>query len=535
VLASGLKGIISLDIAHAKLGFFAKVCDAPMDLATRGADVLVACRDGEVVTLTSNGVEVAPASPGLRRIAVDPQSRVFVANADGEVTELGVSAPIKPADVPFTEEIGLQGPFGDNPRVAHANTPHRLLPLPTGGVAMLFQQSLSGELTLGAATSNGGDYGGSGTSCQVPATRPSVTTSDGSSFTPQYWMPGTHIVDAALSPSGQMLAVADTAGGAVRFQAMAGNPNTFTGDPFTVSDGSSQCQQQDPMSPQSSDGISTGPSVPVAQPTGVGFSGKTVVVLNMQPLELQTIPDGTMLNEGDPIPPSLHISLRARQPSPLIEGQQLFFSNPSSTPEVVNNFPGGDTFVPNPSTLACASGHPDGLSNGATTTLSGLTRRVMPLAGRLRSATLFHWAGGNFHDEVAEGTWHHNMGGAELTASQETSLVAFLRQLPAPVAPSGDAALIAAGRAAFHTGQCDTCHVPDTDYTNDQTADVGRGMHKVPSLIGVVYTAPYMSDGCAKTLEARFTDTACAGANHGAVQNLAPGDVPALIAFLKTL
>ena len=43
------------------------------------------------------------------------------------------------------------------------------------------------------------------------------------------------------------------------------------------------------------------------------------------------------------------------------------------------------------------------MSNGATTTISGLTRRVMALAGHLENATLIHWVGKDFHGEVAEG------------------------------------------------------------------------------------------------------------------------------------
>jgi mono/diheme cytochrome c family protein len=250
------------------------------------------------------------------------------------------------------------------------------------------------------------------------------------------------------------------------------------------------------------------------------------VVLNTQPLELQTIPGGLALAEGQPIPAANRILLRQRMPTMLTEGFRIFHSGPNVSPDG----------APNPNSIACVSCHPDGLTNGATTTINGTTRRVMPLAGHLKTATIVHWVGKDFHSEVAEGTFHTNMGGPELTPVQEASLLAFVRQLKAPAAPANaDTALIEAGRSAFHKGQCDTCHVPETDYTDDLTADIGRGVHKVPSLIGLVYTAPYMSDGCAQTLDDRFNNPACGGTAHGDVQALTPNDVNALIAFLKTL
>jgi hypothetical protein len=67
-------------------------------------------------------------------------------------------------------------------------------------------------------------------------------------------------------------------------------------------------------------------------------------------------------------------------------------------------------------------------------------------------------------------------------------------------------------------------------------ADVGRGLHKVPSLLGLAYTAPYMSDGCAATLEQRFDDAACGGGTkHGNVGALSTAERGALITYLKTL
>jgi hypothetical protein len=239
-------------------------------------------------------------------------------------------------------------------------------------------------------------------------------------------------------------------------------------------------------------------------------------VLSTAPtLQVDTIQEGNPSGGVDPQP----IALRARMLSP---GYVIFHQSPAPG----SGAPG----------LSCASCHPDGLTSGATTTVNGVTRRVMPLAGRLANATIVHWEAQSFHDAVSEGTWHTNMGGPSLTTDQEQSLNAFVAQLKAPARPAGDPTQVALGKQLFESSGCSGCHNPATAYTNDSVADVGHGMHKVPSLVGLLYTAPYMSDGCAPTLEARFNDAACGGgAQHGMTQNLSADDQAALITFLKTL
>jgi cytochrome c553 len=486
----------------------------------------VACRGGEVVTLAQGqSPELIELSPGLERIAVDPMGNVFVATSDAEVIEVGASTGVRPPQMP------LQG----GNRVLNANTPKRLLPLPNGGVAMLFQQSVSGELTSTSSSGFADTYSGTSASgyCASPASRSSMTSFSGGSFSTPLWLPGTQINDATVSPSGKLLVVADAAGGGVRFHGMldAGTqlpPNSGHCSSPTA------CSSDDPVPPGSntsatSDRLTVGASIPVHTPLAVGYSGTTLVIVNGFPsLELQTVPLGTTFNEGQPLPMAQRIPLRDRQQTPLTEGFNVFHSGAQVTET------DGSA---NAESLACASCHPDGMTNGATVTLSGVTHRVMPLAGHLKTATKIHWDGSDFHSEVALGTWHTNMGGTALTTSQENSLRAFIGQLQMPLAPTPqNAAQIAEGRAAFTQATCDTCHDPTTAYTNDQTADVGKGMHKVPSLVGLVYTAPYLSDGCAKTLEQRLTDVACGGGDmHGKVSSLTPEQVTALVAFLKTL
>ena len=61
-----------------------------------------------------------------------------------------------------------------------------------------------------------------------------------------------------------------------------------------------------------------------------------------------------------------------------------------------------------------------------------------------------------------------------------------------------------------------------------------RPLKKVPSLRGIGARAPFMHDGCAKTLTDRFT--VCGNStSHGLTQTLGPTEIADLVAYLETL
>jgi hypothetical protein len=95
---------------------------------------------------------------------------------------------------------------------------------------------------------------------------------------------------------------------------------------------------------------------------------------------------------------------------------------------------------------------------------------------------------------------------------------------------------IARGLALFNSSAhgCAGCH-SGPQFTNNAQADVGTGgSFQVPSLIGLAMRAPYMHNGCARTLRDRFG--ACGGdARHGQTASLLPGELTDLIAYLETL
>jgi mono/diheme cytochrome c family protein len=131
------------------------------------------------------------------------------------------------------------------------------------------------------------------------------------------------------------------------------------------------------------------------------------------------------------------------------------------------------------------------------------------------------------------------MGGEELSRSELIGFAMWLDTLQPPPRPlDEDAAAVERGRALFISAEvgCAVCH-QGPQLTSSLTVDVGTGEAlQVPSLVGVLYRAPYMHDGCAADLRARLVDPSCGGGEmHGHTAHLTDGQVDDLIAFLSTL
>jgi mono/diheme cytochrome c family protein len=130
------------------------------------------------------------------------------------------------------------------------------------------------------------------------------------------------------------------------------------------------------------------------------------------------------------------------------------------------------------------------------------------------------------------------MNGPQLGAAYVEVLGKWIDSLPAlPHLPAGDPAAVERGRALFASPgvACVTCHNGPL-LTNNATVDVGTGRAlQVPSLRGLAWRAPYMHDGCAPTLGARFVLACGGGDHHGVTSRLTPGELADLAAFLRTL
>ena len=188
--------------------------------------------------------------------------------------------------------------------------------------------------------------------------------------------------------------------------------------------------------------------------------------------------------------------------------------------------------------IACASCHPEGREDGHIWKFAGLgPRRTQSISGGILGTEPFHW-NGDMTDflSLAHHVFNERMLGPTLQDDYVAALSKWIDATPAwkQSVPSNPDA-VERGRVLFNSAAvgCATCHA-GAKMTNNTTVDVGTGdKFQVPSLRGVVWRAPFMHDGCAKTLSDRFG--ACGGgAKHGNV----PTDGTAqadLIAYLETL
>ena len=187
--------------------------------------------------------------------------------------------------------------------------------------------------------------------------------------------------------------------------------------------------------------------------------------------------------------------------------------------------------------IACASCHPEGGDDGHVWTLDDQPRRTPSLRGTVAGTSPYHWPGDESDfPTLVNDVYAGRMSGVELQPDKMSALSNWVLGLPAPPSPSWvDAAAAQRGKALFegeNTG-CSSCH-NGAKLTNNATLDVGTGgAFQVPPLVGVGWRTPLLHDGCATSLEERFTF--CATSGHGSTSSLTPANVSDLVAYLQTL
>ena len=188
--------------------------------------------------------------------------------------------------------------------------------------------------------------------------------------------------------------------------------------------------------------------------------------------------------------------------------------------------------------IACASCHAEGGDDAVTWDLprAGF-RRTQDIRGGILGTEPFHWAGDmpNFRALFDEVFVNRMSGGIpdEAHAMAVGNWIDTLEGIP-PIASNVGAA--ERGRAIFNDRDvgCASCH-SGARLTNNQTRNVGTGgAFQVPSLVGVGTRAPFLHNGCARTLRDRFG--ACGGGErHGHTEHLSEAQLHDLIAHLETL
>jgi cytochrome c553 len=187
--------------------------------------------------------------------------------------------------------------------------------------------------------------------------------------------------------------------------------------------------------------------------------------------------------------------------------------------------------------IACASCHPEGGDDGHVWNFGGAIRRTSSLRGTIVGTAPYHWPGDvpDFPALVST-VYTERMGGAKLTEDVEAALQGWVEAIPAPPSPSWvDASSAQRGQALFEgaVAGCSACH-SGSKLTNNATLDVGTGgAFQVPPLVGVGWRTPLLHDGCAATLEERFST--CATPEHGSTSGLSAQNLSDLVSYLQTL
>jgi mono/diheme cytochrome c family protein len=252
------------------------------------------------------------------------------------------------------------------------------------------------------------------------------------------------------------------------------------------------------------------------EPIAVAFADETTVLVQIrEPAELLIL---RQMSGGNGTTVTVPLSSASRANT----GHELFHANSG----------GG---------LACASCHPEGHDDGRIWNFQCEgPRRTQDPSGGLVGTAPYHWSGDlpDFTALVQE-VYVRRMSGPVLNDAQANALQSWLNTVPElpPLHPSGDSQ-VAHGKVLFESPSvgCVACHSGPA-YTNNMTVSVGTGApFQVPALHGVGWRAPYMHNGCAATLLARFTDPKCGGGDlHGVTSNLSDADRADLIAYLQSL
>jgi mono/diheme cytochrome c family protein len=191
--------------------------------------------------------------------------------------------------------------------------------------------------------------------------------------------------------------------------------------------------------------------------------------------------------------------------------------------------------------MACASCHPDGHEDGRVWNFADFgARRTQSIAGGILATAPFHWAGDlNGFDALMNDVFTGRMAGPELDPAKKLAVAQWIDSIPdVQLSPVVDTDAVARGKAIFEDAQvaCASCH-SGTLLTNNASVFVGtKETLQVPSLRGIAARAPYMHDGCAPTLQDRFTNTECGGGDqHGRTSHLTADQIADLVTYLQTL
>ena len=492
VLLRGTGKLLTFDPTSGDTLGTRNVCKYPRGLAVSDTDkvVHVACAEGQLVTLSTTATEAVP----VRSVTLDADLRDVVIGASGLWVSRFRSAEILRLDTAgklLSRVVLPASKSGQGDSVSEVAW--RMVASADGGVVVVHQRAFTGEVIPSP-----GGYGASGAAGGIVESAVSMVSEDGVAVGTTLALMAPLPVDVAQSAvSGRLL----LASAALEhpLQSSFGGRNLLLRPSELAFD----------AAPNGDAGLAfptpETPAIPSGQLVAVAFAGDTPVMQYREPSNL------VFGNQGLSLPGH----------SVQDTGNELFHLETSSG-------------------LACASCHPEGQEDGHVWHFSGFgPRRTQSLRGGLLGTEPFHWDGAEsdfkaLSTDVMQG----RMGGPTLNDEQNTALAAYVNKFPAlPAASPASGPQIDRGKTLFNdaTVGCASCH-SGAKLTNNLTVDVRSvdGLLQVPSLVGLWARAPYLHDGCAKTLADRFS-TACDSDKHGNVKGLSSEDLGALTAYLETL
>jgi cytochrome c553 len=542
------------------------VCATPRGLAVDGELLFVACAEGRVVALPAAGGEALrsfPVERDLRDVVVSGDRLLISRFRAAEVLEINkldgtlISRKASQGNLDFSTRSGdrSSGSRGDEairaggePRTV-PSVGWRLIGLPRGGAMMVHQEGTDAPL----GTDPGG-YAGGGCSGPVAASvstfdpegsvkRTAEGTARGTVATSPQLALKALPVDLALSRGGSHVAVVSAARDPSFEEGSGQFPNTRAS--FGGISGNLAVMPLASLAPRPEGGclFDGGPGVGGSSGAGgAGGSGGGDPPPDdgeppFEPVEAANQPSGQAVAVA--FDGRNRVVVQSRQPAALeiLSGDtgRIKLSDETRTDT------GHDVFhMAVGSGLACASCHPEGGEDARVWFFDGIGgRRTQSLRGGILKTAPFHWDGDmrNMRHLMTD-VFTGRMGGPSLKSDHARALERFVDAIPElPAGFGADPAAAKRGAALFADSKvgCATCH-SGTGMTNNTTMDVGTGKSlQVPSLRGLGWRAPYMHDGCARTLADRFNGDCGGGDAHGLTSKLNADQLADLTAYLETL
>lgn len=483
VILRGTGDLATFDTSTGEVFDRRHLCTDPRGVAYDGgtAQLFVTCSDGNLLTLPELGGDVTERrfiEPDLRDILIQGESLMISRLRSAEIIEVPKS------------DLGVIGrstpPIATNalPTVAW-----RMIEVNDNEIAMLHQYSATTEVAVtDPGEDSGGDFGeegggapyGGGHFCEPAIVSPGITTWAGGEVSSSRRMGGpTPVVDMAVSSDGTIAV------------AVAGAPEGQPDVRFPIED-------------------------------DFCFEGGGGITTPGQPVSVAYLPDGRLL-------------VQSREPSALyVYGSTLQHELTFELSGESRFDTGHDLYHRStPSSIACASCHPEATDDGHVWTFQDLgPRKTQSPEVGLEGSAPFHW-GGDIDDfqHLTNEVYTHRMGGMGQSDARAAAFQRWIFSAERP--PSGtevDADLSAEGEQLFNDFGCASCH-SGSRFTNNRTVLVRNEPLQVPSLRRVALHPPFMHDGRSPDLRSAVFDMLDATATAP----FTGSDIDAITEYLRTL